>query len=135
MKNTVNEISSTAYEILSMDFRGNIIDSGWYKHLTYESGKPNLNAIIILADIVGWYRRNLCKDMLQKDYTAFSEQFGLTKRQVKEACDFLRDKKVIKVEFRTIDAEYGRKISNVMFIEPVAEELKKISLVYMEEIL
>ena len=133
-------------EITEMSIKGNLIDNGWYKHLRYENGKVNLNAVVILGEIVYWYRA--CKkkneniglvaknnqkfkgDKLQKSYLALSEQFGLTKRQVKEACDFLKGKEFITVEYRNVRLSDGRIMSNVMYFEPIVENIKKISCCY-----
>ena len=133
-------------EITEMTFKGNTIDNGWYKHLRYENGKVNLNAVVILGEIVYLYRG--CKkknensgvvvknnqkfkgDKLQKSYQALSEQFGLTKRQVKEACDFLKEKGFITVEYRSVRLTDGRIMSNVIFFEPVVENIMKMSCCY-----
>ena len=40
----------------SINISGNIIPSVWYRTITKENGKPYLLAIVILADIVYWYR-------------------------------------------------------------------------------
>ncbi|MCR5235446.1 MAG: hypothetical protein K6E53_16315, partial [Lachnospiraceae bacterium] len=43
-------------EIGKLYFSGNIIPETWFYTIVNESGKPNLLAINILADIVYWYR-------------------------------------------------------------------------------
>ena len=52
-------IYSTGNEIVDenakLNISGNIIPQVWYRTIIRESGKPNLTAIIILADIVYWY--------------------------------------------------------------------------------
>ena len=40
----------------SINISGNIIPAVWYRTITKENGKPYLLAIVILADIVYWYR-------------------------------------------------------------------------------
>jgi hypothetical protein len=45
-----------------INFRGNTIPHYWYNHLTFKNGKPNLNAIVILSEIVYWYRPTSNKD-------------------------------------------------------------------------
>lgn len=88
-----------------MNFSGNIIPETWYSTIKYTNGKPNLNAIIILADIVYWYRprevrdeatgqligyrKKFKSDMLQRTYEQFAKKFGLSKRQATEAIVFL----------------------------------------------
>ena len=36
---------------------GNLVDNGWIENLKYDNGKTNLNAVMILSEIVYWYRR------------------------------------------------------------------------------
>ena len=43
-------------EIGMIHFTGNIIPHQWYQHITLSSGKPDLPAITILAEIVYRYR-------------------------------------------------------------------------------
>ena len=46
----------------SINISGNIIPAIWYKTITKENGKPYLLAIVILADIVYWYRPSEVRD-------------------------------------------------------------------------
>jgi len=121
---------------------GNIVDNGWIENLRYSNGSPNFSAIMILSEIIYWYKPTKIKsktiedvweykkkfkaDKLQKSYDALGKRFGLTKRQVKAACDFLKNLGLITIEFRVIQVE-GQNIPNVMFIEPVLENIKKIT--------
>lgn len=43
-------------EVGRINISGNIIPMVWFQAIRYPNGKPNVNAIIILADIVYWYR-------------------------------------------------------------------------------
>src|SRR5690554_6545178 len=111
-------------ELSRFELKGNIIDEGWFKYLVNEKGKVQTNAIFILSDIVYWYRPTLVfdentgsikglkatfkGDMLQKGYKEFSQKFGLTERQVKDACKFLEEKDLIILDFRTIELKNGR---------------------------
>jgi hypothetical protein len=103
----------------------------------------NLAAAVILSDVVYWYRpqeirdeatgkvielrRKFKADKLQKSYQAWADQFGLTKRQVKDAVVFLRNQGLITTEFRQIRTETGLVLSNVLFVEPVVDELRSIT--------
>lgn len=126
-----------------MNWTGNIIPANWFKELRFPSGKPHVNAILILSDIVYWYRpteirdehsgaflgyrKKFKSDKLQRSYGAIGELFGLTKRQVKDAMDYLEDeKKLITREFRTVDTEAGR-LNNVLYIDLNVEELRKVT--------
>jgi hypothetical protein len=103
----------------------------------------NLTAAVILSDIVYWYRpqeirneatgqvveqrRRFKADKLQKSYQAWADQFGLTKRQVKDAVLFLRKQGLITTEFRQVRTDSGLVLSNVMFVEPVLARIEAIT--------
>lgn len=122
---------------------GNITPLTWFHHLTMDDGKPNLPAITVLADIVYWYRPQELRDektgnfigwkskfkgdMLQMGYEQFADRFGLTKRQVKDAVNFLIKEEVLRREFRTIQSAAGLLLGNVMFVEPIPEGIKRIN--------
>ena len=120
-------------------FTGTLIPHAWYAALTLPSGKPDLVAITLLADIVYWYRpvverdpvtgqvlsqrKKFKGDMLQRSYQAFAAQFGLTKRQVREALGRLEQTGVIRKEFRHLDTPYGR-CANVLFVAPIPVRIR-----------
>ncbi|MPQ42854.1 DnaD domain protein [Clostridium tarantellae] len=129
-------------EIKNLGIIGNVIDNGWIENLKYENGKPNMNAIMILSEIIYWYRptemrdevtgavigykKKFKADKLQKSYESLGERFGISKRQAKAAIDFLIEKNLINREFRTITI--GEIVyNNVMFLEPEILEIKKIT--------
>lgn len=124
-------------------FHGNIIPLTWFHHIQYENGKPNLVAIIILSDVIYWYRpqeqrdeetgkfvgwRSKFKgDMLQRSYDQLSDRLGITKRQAKEATDYLVSEKLLKREFRNVLTDRGNLLPNRMFLEPIPEGIKRIN--------
>lgn len=139
-------LNNVVLQIGQMNFRGNVIDHGWFKTITLDNGKPNVVAISILGEVVYWYKptevrdehsnnvrykQKFKADTLQKSYQQFADSFGFTKRQVKDACDYLKDRGLVRIEFRTVFAN-GTRCNNVMFIEPVPEEIQKISILYWE---
>ncbi|MEK5125210.1 DnaD domain-containing protein [Bacillus sp. FSL R9-9492] len=139
-------MNNVVLQIGQMNFRGNVIDHGWFKTITLDNGKPNVVAISILGEVVYWYKptevrdehsnnvrykQKFKADTLQKSYQQFADSFGFTKRQVKDACDYLKDRGLVRIEFRTVFAN-GTRCNNVMFIEPVPEEIQKISILYWE---
>ncbi|PGU05087.1 DNA replication protein DnaD [Bacillus cereus] len=139
-------MNNVVLQIGQMNFRGNVIDHGWFKTLTLDNGKPNMVAISILGEVVYWYKpievrdehsnnvrykQKFKADTLQKSYQQFADSFGFTKRQVKDACDYLKDRGLVRIDFRTIFAN-GTRCNNVMFIEPIPEEIQKISILYWE---
>ncbi|MEK4636850.1 DnaD domain protein [Bacillus sp. FSL W8-0519] len=137
-------MNSKVLQIGQMNFRGNVIDHGWFKTITLDNGKPYVIAITILGEVVYWYKpteirneesnqvkykQKFKADMLQKNYQQLADSFGFTKRQVKDACDYLKDRNLLHIEFRTVIVN-GTRCNNVMFIEPVPEEIQKISILY-----
>ncbi|OUB90293.1 primosomal replication protein N [Bacillus thuringiensis serovar medellin] len=137
-------MNTKVLQIGQINFRGNVIDHGWFKTLTLDNGKPNIVAITILGEIVYWYKptevrseessqvqykQKFKADTLQKSYQQLADSFGFTKRQVKEACDFLKERGLIKIEFKTILVN-GTRCNNVMYVEPVPEMVQKISIMY-----
>jgi uncharacterized phage protein (TIGR02220 family) len=129
-----------------MHISGTVIPFPWFQKLTFSSGKPHINAILILADIVYWYRptvnrdeatgavttvkKKFAKDMLHRSYQAFADQFGLSKRQAKQACDFLEEQGLIRREFRNVVTK-GQPNANVMFIEPCPEKVSEFTFTHM----
>ncbi len=137
-------MNNKVLQIGQINFRGNVIDHGWFKTLTLDNGKPNIVAITILGEFVYWYKptevrseessqvhykQKFKADMLQKSYQQLADSFGFTKRQVKEACDFLKERGLVKIEFRTIVVN-GTRCNNVMYVEPIPEIIQKISVMY-----
>ena len=49
-------------ENAKLNISGNVIPQSWYRTIVRDSGKPNLTAIIILADIVYWYKPTEIRD-------------------------------------------------------------------------
>lgn len=135
MTKAVNEISK-------MNFRGNIIPDNWYSAITFENGKPDLNAIIILSDILYWYRakevrdektgkvigfsKRFAGDKLQRSYQDLADKFGLSKKQVRDAVKRLEKLGLIETELRNIEVK-GTVLSNVMFIAPIPEAIERIT--------
>ena len=108
--------------------RGDVIPPSWYMHIKTKSGKTNFVAVVILANILYWYRGHKFKaDMLQKSYKEYEEQYGFTKRQIKKAFDDLERLGLIHREWRTIRLQDGRVLNNVMYIEPKMSAIIEIS--------
>ena len=143
-------IYSTGNEIVDenakLNISGNIIPQVWYRTIIRESGKPNLTAIIILADIVYWYkpteirdegtgqvigvRKKFKSDLLQRSYQQISEQFGISKKEATNAVVFLEKLGVVKRVFRTISMN-GIVVNNVLYLELIVDRLKELT--YPEE--
>ena len=132
MCNPFDTGSPTVDRMCRLQFTGNVIPSTWYHTIKKETAKPNLNAIIILADIVYWYRPveirdeatgQLCgfkkkfqADILQRNYQQLADQFGITKRDAVNAVVELEKLGVVTRVFRTVSIK-GQLYSNVMFLD------------------
>lgn len=150
-----------------LNFEGNIIPHSWYQHIRLPLGererkynktcdkseiktvgKSDVVAIILLSDVVYWYRptirrdeltgtvisieKKFYEDMLQKQYETWGELFGFTKRQTRDAITRLVNTNLLKREFRSITSKSGVKLNNVMFVEPVIESIKHITFTHRE---
>ena len=129
-------------EVGRINISGNIIPMVWFQAIRYPNGKPNVNAIIILADIVYWYRpteirdeitgqvvgrrKKFRDDLLQRSYGQISELFGLTKKQVVTAVNALEQMGVIKRNFRNMRIN-GQFVSNVLYLELIPQRLLEIT--------
>lgn len=114
---------------------GNVVPISWTKTIVKKTKKgtfkPQPIAILLLADIVYWYRpvkprdeqsgdefptqKKFKADKLQRSYKAFADQYGLSKRQVATALHYLKELRVIDLEKRDF-AVSGLWLSNVLFI-------------------
>ncbi len=120
----------------------NVIPAAWYQTIRRANGKVNLNACVILAEIVYWYRPKITRDpdgrvlsmetrfqedALQKSYQELADQFGLSKRQVTDAIIFLEQLGVIRREFRTLKIGSGCVLQNVLFLHLDADRLAQLT--------
>lgn len=126
----------------TLELTGNLIPEYWYYTIVNHKCKPNMNAIMILAEIVYWYRPTKVidetnnkgtyktkfkdKDFIQKSYQDFMYKFNLSRDQVHSALIFLEELRVIKRHFRNIPSSVGL-LSNVMFIELRPLELTQLT--------
>lgn len=129
-------------ESAKLNISGNIIPQAWYKTIIRDSGKPNLTAIVILADIVYWYKpvevrdevtgqvveikKKFKADLLQRSYQQISEQFGISKKEASSAIVFLEKLGVVKRVFRTVNIE-GLVINNVLYLELIVSRLRDLT--------
>lgn len=142
----IKNISSTGNKIVDeigkINITGNIIPEAWYKAIQKTRKHPYLHAIMLLSEIVYWYRpKEICDeatgertfkkkftaDLWQVSMSTLSDKFGLSKDQVRDALDFLENNtQVIKRHYRTIDSRTG-KLSNVMYIELIPDVLMTLT--------
>ncbi len=126
-----------------LHLEGTIMPHSWFlaEELKLNSGKPNLVAITLLADLCHWYKllevrdeltgeityqQKFQSDKLQRSYEKWGATFGFTREQTVNAVKFLCDRNLITKELRTLNID-GRTIPNVMYFEPVPDMIAKIS--------
>lgn len=121
---------------------GNIVPQTWTKTIASETGKPLSNAILILADIVYWYRpaeirdeqsgaviehrKKFAADKLQRNYGEWADLFGWSKKQAADAIKHLERIGVIDKETRTITVR-GQRLNNVLYIGLNVEKLRVLT--------
>lgn len=136
--------NSKVMKITKKNITGNVVPPSWFQHLRFEkSDKPHLPAIMILSDIIYWYRavekrdeetgmvveykQKFKADMLQKQYKMWMKLFGFGYDQTKNAVKYLEEKGLINREFRNIKTTQGETLWNRMFVEPVPEKVEEIT--------
>ena len=126
-------------EIGKIHFTGNIIPHQWYQHLRLSSG-PDMPAILLLAEIVYWYRpyqilthdgrpmlrKHFDGDMFQASAAYFNAKLGLTKDQVRKGLKRLEEGGYIRREYRYL-VQQGIVRNNVMYIEPIPTAILAIT--------
>ena len=136
------ELSPAVEAMKGLHMEGNIIPMEWFSHITFENGRPDTNAILLLSDIVYWYRPTIVRDegsgqvlgyqkkfradLLQKNYQDYETLFGFSKKQIRDAFVRLEEIGVIRRLFRTVETGFGPQ-SNVMFIDLFAEKVCEIT--------
>lgn len=75
----------------STNISGNIIPAIWYKTITKENGKPYLLAIVILTDIVYWYRPSEVRDQGTGHILGMEKEIfrGYFKTELSVLCGFV----------------------------------------------
>ena len=140
--NRSKEATATVRAIGELHFEGNIVPHSFYNRpeLRNARGIAQHISIMILADVLYWYRparqreeardqhpkttRKFSADKLQRSYAQYVELLGISKQQAVGAVKFLVDRGLLHREFRQIRTSDGNKLSNVMFVEPVVEAVK-----------
>ncbi len=134
-------------QMIDFHIEGNIIPHIWYKTIVKPTkgnpDKPHLLAILLLADIVYWYRPALILDestgellgykkkfrcdLLQRSYENMAETYACSKDTVKAAIVFLeKDLHVIYREFRNTTIN-GTACNNIMYIGLNVDRLRELT--------
>lgn len=142
-------MTSEVEAIGRMPFVGNIVPHMFYKTIVGPNGKPKMNAILILSDILYWYRpkevrdqatgafkgysKKFKGDLLQRSYKQISEQFNISKRAATDAIVFLEKLGAIERVFRNQTVSYDTpagkvytNINNVLYIKINPERIKEL---------
>ena len=93
-------LPTSVSEIGRLKITGNIIPNQWLKTLTLENGRPDTYSILILADILYWYRpteirdeksgallgyrKKFAEELLRRSYSDLEAQFEFSKKQCQE---------------------------------------------------
>lgn len=121
---TINACSDPGYYTVE-------VPPSWYRKIISKTGRPNLTAICILADIVYWYQPQEVYDectgmlsgyrpkfkgpVLKKSADKFAGVYGISARWLENQLDLLEKIGVVKVEKKSMGGSGGR--------EPADKEL------------
>jgi|ERR1051325_218697 hypothetical protein len=138
MSNLTPEVQA----IGQIHLEGNVIPHSWYQYIRFENGKVDTISIMLLSEIVYWYRPTVIRDeltgnvievrkkfkadALQKNKKALADQFGLTERQVKDSLCRLEKLGLIVRDYRTVFIG-DIKMANVLFIKINPDKIRQIS--------
>ena len=102
------QLPSSVKAMRDMHISGNIVPMQWLKALTFENGKPDFPSILILSDIVYWYRpsevrdertgavigfkKKFAEDLLRRSYSDLEQTFGISKKQAQHSLKRLEEK-------------------------------------------
>lgn len=123
--------NATVDKLYGLEITGNVIPQNWFQTIVNDKGRPMANAIMILGEILYWYRpteerderdlkvsrirKKFSGDTLQMSYRQLEQKFSLTRNQVKAAILVLEKLGVIQRSFRNLVIR-GTKVNNVMYI-------------------
>lgn len=127
----------------SICIRGNIVSQEWFRHILRDNGKPYLLAIMLLSDIVYWFRpteirdegssctvawrKKFKGDTLVKSYQGYADQFGESKRSIKAALAALEHLGVISKVLETTSRDDKALYSGNFYIYLNTDRLKSIT--------
>lgn len=137
-----NDLTPETEAMISLKISGNVIGHAWYDHITYDNGKPYVVAVILLSEIVYWYRpvevkdpqthkftgwrKKFKGDLYQRSYESLANQFGFGKEAVRNAIIALEKLGVLTRELRTVNTKSGP-VSNVLYLQLHPEVLEQLN--------
>lgn len=120
-----------------INISGNVIPAVWWKRILTHTGKPDAVGVVILSEIIYWYRprevrdedsglvlgieKRFKNDRLQRSYQSFADQFGYSKELVKEAIDRLVITGLLIREFRHLPG-----LANAVHLEPIPRAIRDL---------
>lgn len=138
-ESSIFNVKKAVRQMANINLIGHTIPHAWYQHVVLPNGAPDPIAIILLSDIVYWYRpevqekngslwykKRFKADQLQRSIGYFVANFGFSKRQVSDALSRLEEQGIIVRELRTIMRSHC-KIPNVLYIAINADKIAEIS--------
>ncbi|MDL2343015.1 hypothetical protein QOL99_02500 [Deinococcus sp. MIMF12] len=141
MSSIKKPITPVVEAIGRLSITGNTIPHVWYQRSEFRSdaNRPDRNMITIVSDIVYWYRprevrneeeggifvgyeRKFARDKLQYNYERRGAVFGMSDREVSDACNRAQKKGLLKIEYRT-ERIKGKLLHNIVYIELIPEAI------------
>lgn len=134
------ELTNTTVEAIgALRITGDVVPPIFFQVIKFENGKPDLLGVLILADVLYWYRpyemreertskslgwrQKFKGDKLERSYDDLADKFGATDRMVADACKRLKRIGLITIEIRPLFSG-----GSLVFIEPVFEQIKALIL-------
>lgn len=124
-----------------LNITGNVTPHVWYLRSEFRSdaNRPDRNMMTVVADILYWYRprevrdeeqgglfvgyeRKFQRDVLQYNYERRAAMFGMSEREMREACNRAQRAGLIRIDYRT-ERIKGRLLHNIVYVEPIPEAI------------
>ncbi|MCD8073666.1 MAG: DUF6017 domain-containing protein [Lachnospiraceae bacterium] len=128
-------------KVAEMNLTGNRIPASWFLTIKKATGKPNMNAIVVLSDIVYWYqpekildddgkligyKKRFSGEYLNRSYLQISKRYGISKRDATNAIIALEKLGVVTRMFQTVFLG-GNVYPNVLFLRLDAGRLFELT--------
>jgi hypothetical protein len=139
-------MTPTVAAVSNLALDGTIIPANWYKTIKLPNGKPDLYAILFLAELVYWhtarvlrdqqsgqvlgYERKFPADKYQCHYRVFAEKFSLSLAGARQVMHRLLDLDLVTLELRTVEVD-GFSFYNVPFWDLKPDVLRRFT--FLEE--
>jgi hypothetical protein len=138
---TQNTLPVAVLAISQIHFEGDIIPQEWFKHIKTSSGETDAIGILILADLISWYRpiraqnentgeplpprQKFEEDMFRATETYYQNKFGFNKDQIEQALTRLEKTGYIRQEISDFKTKVS--ITQIRYIEPIPSKILEIT--------